>query len=105
MWSTCRAVLRVDFQRRSLNNFGREKRRGADRYDLVVVAVEDECGHIELLEIFGEVSFGKRLDAVEYRFMSSHDSLEPEGIAQALRDLGAGTIGAVERCTKILEEL
>jgi hypothetical protein len=36
---------RIDFQCRSLNNLGREKGSGADRNDLVIVAVEDERRH------------------------------------------------------------
>ena len=53
----------VDLQRRALDHLGRQHGRGADRHDLVVVAVEDQRRDVELLEILGEVRLGKRLDA------------------------------------------
>src|SRR5271168_3604123 len=46
---------RIDFQLCVLNNLGGLMRRGADRNNLVVIAVENERWHIELLEIFCEV--------------------------------------------------
>ena len=39
--------------------------RGANRHDLVVVAMKDQRRHVELLEVFGEIRLGERLDAVE----------------------------------------
>jgi hypothetical protein len=33
---------------------------------LVVVAVQDQGRHVELLEILGEVGLGERLDAVDH---------------------------------------
>ncbi len=53
----------VDLQRRALDDLGREQRRGADRHDLIVVAVQDQRRHVELLQVLGEVGLGKRLDA------------------------------------------
>src|SRR5207302_9761552 len=50
-------------------------------------------------------SVGEGLDAVEGGFVSGQHPLEPERIAQALRDLRAWPVGAVERCAEILEEL
>ena len=37
----------VDLQRRVLDDLGREQGRGADRHDLVVVAVQDQRRHVE----------------------------------------------------------
>src|SRR5258708_19899019 len=46
---------RNDFQSGALDQLRRKKRRGADRHDLIVVSVKDECWNIELLEVFREV--------------------------------------------------
>src|SRR5450759_4756765 len=56
---------RVDLQGRVLPQFRRTERRVADRHDLVVIAVNDQRGHVELLEVFGEVRLGECLDALE----------------------------------------
>src|SRR5258708_4752625 len=78
---------------------------GSDGYDLVIVAVEDERRHVELLEIFGEVRLRERLDAIVDGFVSSQHSLKPERIPQALRDLGARPVGTVERSAEVFEKL
>ena len=39
----------MDFQRGALDEFGREQGRGADRHDLVVIAVDDQGRRLELL--------------------------------------------------------
>ena len=54
---------RVDFQRGAIDDLGRGQSRGADRHDLIIVAVHDEGRYVELLEIFGEIGFGKRFEA------------------------------------------
>src|SRR6266850_3781545 len=79
--------------------------RGADRHDLIVVAVDDQRRHGELPEIVGLVGLGERFDAVERVLEAGLHSLEPERIAQALRDLRARSVGAVERSAEVLEEL
>ena len=96
---------RIDLQRGALDELGREQRRGADRHDLVVVAVQDQRRHVELLEVLGEVRLGERLDAVVDGLEAGQHPLQPERIAQTLRDLGARPVGAVERRAEILEEL
>jgi hypothetical protein len=55
---------RNDFQRGALDQLRRKKRRVADGHDLIVVSMENECRHVELLEIFGEVRFGEGFDAI-----------------------------------------
>ena len=57
----------IHLQRGALDDLGREQGRGADRHDLIVVAVEDERRHVELLEIFGEIRLGEGLDAIDRR--------------------------------------
>src|SRR5450759_2729534 len=85
---TVRAT-RVDLQGRVLDEFGRGVSRCADRYDLVVVAVDDEGWHVELLEVPGEVRLGKRLDAVELVLETALHAPKPERVADALADLRA----------------
>jgi cold shock CspA family protein len=52
------------FQRRPLNNFGREKTRYRDRCDLIVIAVQNKSWYIEPLEVFREISLRKSLNAL-----------------------------------------
>src|SRR5665647_1583528 len=76
------------------------------RQDLVIVAVDNQRRHVELLEVVGEISFGERLDAVEGVFVTGHYSLVPERVDHALRDLGTGPVSAEERAAgEILVEL
>ena len=48
-----------------LTSFAESMRRGVDRHDLVVVAVDDQGRHVELLQVLGEVGLRERLDAVD----------------------------------------
>ena len=41
----------IDLQSRVLDEFRRGQRRGPDRHDLVVIAVEDQCRHVEFSEL------------------------------------------------------
>ena len=57
-------AARLDkLQLRVLDDLRRQHRRGDNRHDLVVVAVQDQCRHIELLQVLGQIGFGERLDA------------------------------------------
>ena len=47
----------VDFERRSRDQIGRKHGRVGDGHDLVIVAVQDQGGHINLLKILGLVCF------------------------------------------------
>src|SRR6266849_2680125 len=83
LWSsTYHAAPRIDFQRGSLNDLRRQHRRGTDGHDLVVIAVQNECWHVELLEIFGEIRLGKRLDAVEHGVVASHAMTEDHRLSR-----------------------
>ena len=55
---------RVDLQGRVLDEFDRSESRGADGHDLVVVAMNDQCWHVDFFEIIGEIRLGKRLNAI-----------------------------------------
>ena len=96
---------RVNLQGRVLDEFGRSERRGANRHDLVVVAMDDQCWHVEFFKIIGEIRLGKRLDAVELVLEAALHPLEPERVADALADLRTRPVSAIEGCRKILEEL
>src|SRR5690242_21952755 len=52
----------VDDQLAVLDQLRRRAAGSIDRHDLVVVAVDDQRGHVEALEVFGEVGLGERLD-------------------------------------------
>src|ERR1019366_203481 len=74
----------IDLQSRVFDEFLRGKSRGADRYDLVVIAVKDQCWHVEFLEVICEVRLGERLDAVERVPMAGLHTLKPEPVDHAL---------------------
>src|SRR6202521_3932644 len=93
------------FQCGSLDQPGRENSRSTDRYDLVIVSVKNQGRYVELFEIFREVRFGEGFDTIESSFVPGHHPLKPERVPQALRDLGARPVGAIERRTEILKKL
>src|SRR5690242_11103498 len=105
--SRAQAVRRafIDFQCGARDELGREQRRGANRHDLVIIAVHDERGYGDLFEIFCKVRLGERLDAIDNTFETGLHPLKPERIPQALRNLGAGSVSAIERRGELLEEL
>ncbi len=67
--------------------------------------MEHQGRDIELLEILGEIGLGEGLDAFVGVLETGLHAPEPELVEQALRDLGAGPVGAVERNCEILVEL
>ena len=94
-----------NFQRGALDQLRRKQRRIGDGHDLIVVAVQDQGGDVDLLEVFGEIRFGEGLDAVVGGLQPAHHPLQPEGIAQALRDFRVWPVGAVEGHAQVLEKL
>jgi hypothetical protein len=52
----------VDLKLRILDDLGGEHRADPDRYDLVVVAMQDQRRNVEPLEVFVQVRFRERLD-------------------------------------------
>jgi len=67
--------------------------------------VQDQGGHVDLLQVLGEVRLREGLDAIEDSPEAGLHPLEPERVTQALRDLGPRAVGTVERRGQILEEL
>src|SRR6266436_3272186 len=95
----------VNFERGVLDEFGRKQGRVTDWDDLVVVSMKNQRRHVESLQIFGEIGFGKRLDAKVAGGESSHHALKPERFAHACRDLRARPVVAVKWQCQVLEEL
>ncbi len=75
---------RINFQRRPFHQLGREQRRVANGHNLVVVAVNDQRRHVELLQIRCKVGFRKGLDAVQHALESGLHSRQPERFPQTL---------------------
>ncbi len=67
--------------------------------------MEHQGRYIELLEVLGEVGLGEGLDALVGVLETGLHAPGPELVEQALRDLGAGPVGAVERTCKLPVEL
>ena len=86
-------------------DLGGQQRGGADRDDLVVVAMKHQRRHVEPLEILRQVGLGERLDAEVGRREAGHHALQPERFAHAFRDLGARPVVAVEGQAEVLPEL
>src|SRR5688572_31544538 len=67
--------------------------------------MQNESRHVKLLEIFSQVSFGERFDAVVGCWESTLHTLQPERVAQTLRHFRAVSISAVEGSAEVFEEL
>lgn len=53
-----------------------------DRHDLIIVAMRDQDRHVESLQVFGEIGFRERLDAVIRRREAGLHPVQPEVIDQ-----------------------
>jgi hypothetical protein len=95
----------VDLQRRALDQLRRQHRRGTDRHDLIVVAMQDQGRLVDLLEVFSLVRFREGLNAKIAGGHAGHHALQPEGLAHALRNLRFRPVVAVEGHGQVLEEL
>src|SRR5262249_28921943 len=95
----------VDLERSALDQLGRAHRGRSDRDDLVVVPVQDERRHVELPEIRSEISLRERLDAEVGAGKAGHHPLAPERLTNALGDIRAGPVVAVEGHAEVLPEL
>ena len=74
----------IDLQNRTFDDLRGEQSRVGNRYNLVVVAMDDERRNVELLEVFGQVRLGESLDAVIGPFETNGHRPEPERIANTL---------------------
>lgn len=79
--------------------------RIVNRHDLIVLAVHEQCRHVDPLQVFGEIGLGKSFDAFIGIFLAALHTPQPELIQQSLRDLGAIAVGAIERNGQLFVEL
>ena len=70
----------IIFQRVVPDQLCRKVRRCGNRYNLVIVAVNNQRGHVEQFQVLGEICFRERLDTVVCIFVSGLHSLEPERV-------------------------
>src|SRR4051812_43250133 len=87
----------VDLERGVLHDLRGEFGGIGDGNNLIVIAVDEERRDVYLFEILREIRLREGLDAIERALQSHLHALEPELIAQTLRDLRAGAIRAVKR--------
>src|SRR5580704_17366721 len=73
--------------------------------DLVIFSVHYKCGHFNLLEVFGEISLRKSLNAVVVGFDPAHHALTPPVVPYALGNDGSWPVVTVERKRDVLVEL
>ena len=78
---------RVDLELRIFHQLDRECSRIWKGHDLVVVAMHDEGGNVDLLQVFGKVGLGKGLDAVLLSLEASLHPLIPEIFSHPFGDL------------------
>src|SRR6516225_876180 len=88
---------RIDLQCGILYDRGRQATCIIYRHDLIVIAVKNECRHINLLKIARVVHFRKLLDAVILTLDRSHHALRPKRIDHTLRRFCCCPIVAIER--------
>jgi len=67
----------VGLQDALLEQLGGQRRGIGVRHDLVVVAVHHQHGHVDLLQILGEVRLRECDDAVVMRLGAAHHALAP----------------------------
>src|SRR6266536_5846643 len=90
-------VVLVRLQRAVLEELGREWTGGLVGDDLVVLAMDDQNRHRDLLQILREVGLRKRDDAVIMRLGTAHHALAPPVPNGRLDRFHAGTVETIER--------
>ncbi|EGJ73767.1 putative bromoperoxidase [Streptomyces sp. Tu6071] len=95
----------VDLEFGAGDELGRLLAGGLERDDLVVVAVHDEGGDVELLEILVEVGPREGVDAGHPALDGLVHGHEPERVLVALGDLVALAVGAEEADRGVAPEL
>src|SRR5262245_10416168 len=94
----------IDHERRIAHEPGRQQSGRFDRHDLIVAAVHDESGHVELLQVVREVRLEERLKAIDHCRNAGLHGLADERIAHIVRERRTGSIAAVVRQTEIPDE-
>ena len=103
-WQSMGCTL-IDFQFRAPDKFGRGMSRGADRYDLIVAAMNDKGWYVELFKVSGKIGFRKRLNAVEFVLETALHALKPERIANTLTYFRTRPVGSKEWSREVIKEL
>src|SRR5262249_47478950 len=67
--------------------------------------MDEERRHLHLLEIFGLVRLGERLDAIVGGRETGHHSLKPERLSHTFRNLHTRPVVAIEGYAEIFPEL
>src|ERR1700720_787534 len=88
---------RIHLQRTVLNQLGREECGVGDWHNLIVITVQDEHWDVDRLQVFREVGFGKRLDAIIVWLCAAYHALAPPVVDHTFRHFGSGTVETVER--------
>lgn len=93
----------VSFQRAILQQLRRQWPRIRIRHDLVVVTVDYEHRHVDRLQIFSEVGFRERLDALVGSLGAAHHALSPPVADESLRHFRARPVESIERAARDIE--
>ncbi len=91
---------RVDNQPGALDQLCRLAAGDIDRHDLVVVTVDHQRWHIELLQVRAEVGGRERSDRIVGVLVAALHALRPPRIDQPLRHLRARAVEAIERARR-----
>src|SRR5262249_5918372 len=103
-WHSVRETW-INLERGTLHQLSGLQRSRGNRHDLVIVTMKNERGYVELLQIFGEVGFRASLNDVVARVHPAYHALEPPLPPNAVRDIRARTVVAVERKREVLVKL
>src|ERR1039457_3480656 len=95
----------IDLQVCILQYLRGHQTRGANRHNLIVVAMHHQHGDVDLLQVYGEVGLRERLNAVVMGLDASHHALQPPALTDALRNLCARAVVSVKGKRDVLVEL
>src|SRR6266566_648543 len=96
---------RINLQRRILQYLRGHETSGANRHNLIVVAMHHQDGDVDLLQVFREVGLRECLNTVVMSLDASHHALQPPVLTDTLRNFRARTIVSVKRESEVLIEL
>ncbi len=68
----------VDDEFGVLDDFGGQQCGIGNGNDLVIIPVQNQCGHVDPFQILGQIRFRERLDAEIGRRQPRHHALQPE---------------------------
>src|SRR5215469_3325033 len=89
----------------SLDESGRFSGRVLHGNNLVILPMHDQSRNIELLQVFGEISFRERLDGLIRVLEAALHAPKPELIQRSLRHVGAWSVCTIKRYCQIFIKL